>query len=323
MPLRKIRAERANVRESDIISALALSNRHVTLAMLASWRRRGLLPAFDREGAPGGQRFFWKDAAVIERAKYVFDALSQECPFGEIYIGLWIAGFDVPIHIFRRSWRSWLRTQNRWKLNRSAQPPAKTFPTEGSTVETSPLQLLAKSLITVDGFASFETALNSMTRALFGNSDPFRPETLMLIRSLTLALESSDLLESTSDQALQRAQRYLANILAAFKCSIALGEGERALPAVWPVSLSIQIGSPLLWMILSLIYSGHEERLAASNTALAELTGAAEISKPKSSEELLRRARVRLTQVWRPLLCDVLLGLTALQQVDGSVLSAI
>src|SRR5262249_31295651 len=163
--------------------------------------------------------------------------------------------------------RSWLRTQNRWKLNPLAEPTAKIALAEASTPEISPLQLLAKSLITVDGFSAFEAALNSMMRGLFGNSDPFKPETLMLIRSLTLALESSDLLESTSDQALHRAQGYLANILAAFKCSIAWEEGACPLPAVWPVSLSIQIGSPILWMILSLMYSGHEERLAASNIA--------------------------------------------------------
>lgn len=303
MPLRKKPVAQGIVRESDIITALARSNRPVTLEMLASWRRRGLLPAFDRMRATRERVFFWKDSEIIDRAKYVYDALSQGRPLGEIYIGLWIAGFDVPHHIFRRSWRNWLRTQNRWKFNPATRQAAGAPPC--AEFETSVLQLLTKGLATVEGFSNFEIALNRITRILVADPQPLRSETLLLLHSLTLAFERSDLLENTSDKALGRAQGYLVNVLAALNSSAAWGEGACALPSVWPVPLSIQIGSPLLWMILSLMHSGHEERLASSNTVLNELTKLFQTSGPKpgKDEEPLREVRARLAELWRPLLC--------------------
>jgi hypothetical protein len=296
MPLRKKPA--AIVREGDIIAALA--PRPVTLEMLASWRRRGLLPAFDRMGVGRDRVFCWKGGDIIGRAKYVHDALSQDRTLGEIHIGLWIAGFDVPHHIFRRSWRNWLRTRNRWKFTPAAEQPAGAAP----EYEISLLQLLAKGLTRVDSFSSFEIALNSMTRILVADPQPLRTETLLLLHSLTLAFERSDLLENTSDEALDRAQGYLVSVLAALNSSVAWEEGARSLPSVWPVALSIQIGSPLLWMILSLMHSGHEEKLASSNAVLGELAMVAQTSVPRPgrNEELLRKVRAQLAELWRPLL---------------------
>jgi hypothetical protein len=306
MPLRKKPIARTIVRESDIVTALTQSNRPVTLEMLGSWRRRGLLPAFDRMGMARDRVFFWNDSEIIGRAKYVYDALSQDRPLGEIYIGLWIAGYDVPHHIFRRSWRNWLRTQNRWKFTRAAQQPAEP------QYEISPLQLLAKGLTRVDSFASFEIALNSMKRILVADPQPLRTETLLLLHSLTLAFERSDLLENTSDEDLDRAQIYLVNVLAALNSSATWEEGARTLPSVWPVALCIQIGSPLLWMILSLMHSGHEEKLESSNAVLGELTKVCQASfpKPVKDEEPLRRIRARLAELWRPLLYGGLMSHT-------------
>ena len=308
MPLRKKPVADAIVRESDIIAALGQSNRPVTVEMLASWRRRGLLPAFDRMRATRERVFSWKDSQIIDRAKYVYDALSQKRPLGEIHIGLWIAGYDVPHHIFRRSWRNWLRTQNRWKFDRTARQP--TEPAPCAEFETSVLQLLAKGLTRVEGFSSFEIVLNRMSRILAADPQPLRTETLLLLHSLTLAFERSDLLENTSDQALDRAQGYLVNVLAALNSSLAWEEGVYALPSVWPVPLSLQIGSPLLWMILSLMRSGHEEKLASSNAVLGDLINLFQtsVSKPERDEEPLRKVRARLAELWRPLLWGSSLG---------------
>lgn len=297
MPLRKIRAERANVRESDIIAALAQSNRSVTPEMLASWRRRGLLPAFDRKGAARGRIFHWTGSDIVGRAQYIFDALSQDRPLGEIYTGLWMAGYDVPLAVFRRSWRDWLRTKNHWKLSPPWLGHARQY-------ETSFFQLLATGLATIDGFSSFEIALNTMTQALFGDRRPLRTETVLLLHSLALAFERSDLLEKTSDQRLAQAQSYLVNLLAALNAATS-GTSQNALPPVWPVFLSIQIGSPLLWMILSLMSFGYEERLEASNAVLREFTELL-ARKPRRSKSTdaarLGRLQARLAELWSPLL---------------------
>lgn len=326
MPLRKKPMAHGIVRESDIIAALAQSNRPVTLETLLAWRRRGLLPAFDRMVVGRQRVFFWKDSEVIGRAKYVYDARSQDRPLGEIHIGLWIAGYDVPHHIFRRSWRNWLRTQNRWKFNRTAGQKAGAAPCTGAACEISLLQLLTKGLTTAEGFSSFEIALNSMTRMLVADPQPLRTETLLLLHSLTLAFERSGLLENTSDKALDRAQGYLVNVMAALNSSVAWDEGAQALPPAWPVPLSIQIGSPLLWMILSLMHSGHEEKLASSNAVLSELIKLFQTSFPKrgKDEEPLRRMRARLADLWRPLLYGGSLGhMIGVAQAAKAMLAAV
>jgi hypothetical protein len=309
MPCLKKSVERATLRESDIIVALSQSNRYVTHEILASWRRRGLLPAFDSKGMGRGRSFHWTDSQVTARAEYVFDALSKNLALDEIYTGLWLQGYDIPLPLFRRCWRNWLKTQNRRKSNRTAAALAiEAAPHACSNLEISLLWVLAKGVTPIEGFSIFGAALNTLARAL-GEPQPLKTETLLLFHSLTLVFECSHLLENTSDQALSRAQGYVVNLLAALNASAALGKKENGLPPVWPVLLYTQTGSPFLWMILSLMSSGHEEELASSMAVVSELMEV--LQRPSHSwgkvrsldEERLRRLRTRLAELWRPLLC--------------------
>jgi len=307
MPPRKKPAASTVLRESDLISALARSNRRVTPETLASWRKRGLMPPFDIKGTARARVFHWKDHGVIGRAEYIFDALSQGCSLGETYTGLWIAGYDVPLNIFRRSWRSWLRTSSRWQVSRlPAEHATGAASNAYPEFELSLLQLLSKSLVVVEGFSSFEVALNRMTRMLGADSQPVKTESLLLLYSLMLAFERSDLLENTPDQALARAQQHLVNLMAALNTSAVWENGEHPLRSARSVHLSIEIGSPLLWIILSLMHSGHEARLESSSAALSEFIDGLQSSPNggKRSEgtdgEGLRRARARLAELWRP-----------------------
>jgi hypothetical protein len=105
---------------------------------------------------------------------------------------------------------------------------------------------------------------------------------------------------------LARAQQHLVNLMAALNTSAVWENGEHPLRSARSVHLSIEIGSPLLWIILSLMHSGHEARLESSSAALSEFIDGLQSSPNggKRSEgtdgEGLRRARARLAELWRP-----------------------
>jgi hypothetical protein len=132
----------ATTSERALLIAMIESGRRVSLAMLGKWREQGLLPPFasSRLGQGKGKGYFWREPTIFPQAAFAYDIIrAGKADF--LPICLWVAGFPVSTHLFRRAWLHNARNRKPW----SSKPPAEMA--LSATSDKKPIRVMEADLM--------------------------------------------------------------------------------------------------------------------------------------------------------------------------------
>ena len=256
---------------------LAGSGRAVSLALLADWRKGGLLPAFASQGRGRGRSYFWREADIISHAQAAFDFLQTGMGRDGVLLGLFLAGFASPLPQVRRAW------QHRDRMRASAR--ALRFKDrdggEGhSHPATAPIALSKASNWFLDGIQEIGENLSNGDRATMAAAKVFDCAMTRLLASygqarakskrsawaqiqiVALSLEGSDLVKSARDDQLCRAQACLGALAPLLlECSQGLVPAATRGSLSLPLWLAHILGPSIFSFVLLQIRMGHGDLL--------------------------------------------------------------
>ena len=209
---------------------------------------------------------------ILARAIAVFDLLGRHGQVDLVLWGLWLRGYFVPAVRLRRVWQQYCRTRRRWlPVPASAQEAGQVMP---GVPNPFSLRRHACSAIRCRRTAAsvpssrgprrgWNAAANILTNSSGGQLWP-------LLQFAGMALESSALIETASDERLLGAQHYLCAAGALIgRCAVELDAKQTNAWTAHPWStdpwnddIAERVGPPLALVILALICSGQEAVLA-------------------------------------------------------------
>lgn len=284
--------------------------RPVTTAILKDWHKMGLLPVLAARGLRrAGRSIFWNGPDVVDRARYVYDAV-QACRDPKLALWLlWVAGFDLPIPDLKRAWLYRQRRKLGWTVRQTdtdvlrralkQRPPASLR----RPTALGAIALIAAPLDLKDSLISwrlFIEALDRMgrtlqlTREIFGEWTNARYG--VIAASIITTAESANLVATAS------AAELLIARSAAVAASRLLGDGggkvttEGTPPHFTPLDAA-NIGTPFVLGALLLIRGGRQEQLDRSIRSLEQLSR----NGGPGNVVALRQCQKRLSVIWREL----------------------
>jgi hypothetical protein len=243
--------------ERQLIVALAESGREVSLEELALWRKNGLLPPLASYGPQTAVRsYYWYETDILARAELVYDALRKHGRSEAAIISLWLHGFEVPPPRLRRAWLHRVRLASPVRI-RSANDASRMAP-PGKTLPDLLLSATFHAAVSMECIP--DQVMPVLRRAgaglgyVPGNRDAETQLYWRVAMAMLLALNSSDVISSASDEEMLEAQRHL-HVALTFLSAYCRDES--------PAAVVETLGPALFLLILALLRSGQRGTVQA------------------------------------------------------------
>lgn len=99
-------ARQTGITQNDLLALLEQSGRlHFSKRRLTQLTSEGLLPQLKRTSQAGSNKpvNIW-EPEVLERATLLYDLIEQKIPHRQLFLALWLVGYDVPFEPILRQW---------------------------------------------------------------------------------------------------------------------------------------------------------------------------------------------------------------------------